>query len=79
MTFKLISNVPLYFLYKCVTSILNTGQQCSNPSIDGLNDQNTRWNISVLGILMSNVFQITTHPGFAYSMAKNKGGNSVYD
>ena len=71
--------LPLYFPYKCVPSILITGRQCWNPSIDGLNDQNTRWNISVFGILVSHVFQTTTHPGFAYSMPKNKRGNSVYD
>ena len=32
-----INNVPLYFPYKCVPSILSTGRQFSKPSIDGLN------------------------------------------
>ena len=74
-----IIQVPLYFSYKCVTSILSVGWQCLKPSIDGWNVQKTRWNISLFSIIPRNVFEITTHPRFACSKPMKKCGSYAYD
>ena len=67
-----IITMPLYFPFKCVPSIFSIGWQCLKPSMERRNAQKTRWNTSSFHILLVNVLEITTHPGFPYSKAPKK-------
>ena len=45
-----INNIPLYLPYSHVPSICTMGLQNANASMHALNDQKSRWNMTLFGI-----------------------------